>query len=501
MQPVQSVSQDQQQQQQQQQQVTPGQIKPEMPEMMPRMDEHLLASAARPPSTGELTTAMGIPSKGRIRRVWTPEEDEKLRLLVSYWGDQCGKNGHWDKISSHFVNRTSKDCRKRWFHSLDPKLKRGRWTEHEDKVLIEAYKKMGPVWHRIAQLIPGRTDDQCSKRYNDVLDPNISNRLRSWSQEEDQLLLRLVKKHGTKWRHIAKEMDGRTGLTCRNRWRKLVSPSVTRDQNPATQTPPTSAQAIQNPQNGPPQLVPQQNPVPLPQQQQQQQPQTHQQTQQQQRQQQPQALQVHAQSQPQPPLGQDPNLTRSQPSRSNSPRASSPSSSEDSINNNTNLTNSTTTQTHYTYTVGSETKHVPLTTGELKDLVDVLTKSGQQITLHQHNYHHHHYYGSANGANGTNGTHGTNSSSGANGVANGPPNTSVLASQSRDMSLGPSHSNTGGTSTNNATPGPGMSTAGTPSGFLAGMDLIGVEDDVLAEFDEDLALDFESFDGIPFNPS
>lgn len=484
MQPVQSVS---QAQGQQQHQVGPAQIKPEMPEMMPRMDEHLLASAARPPSTGELTSAMGIPSKGRIRRVWTPEEDEKLRLLVSYWGDQCGKNGHWDKISSHFVNRTSKDCRKRWFHSLDPKLKRGRWTEHEDKVLIEAYKKMGPVWHRIAQLIPGRTDDQCSKRYNDVLDPNISNRLRSWSQEEDQLLLRLVKKHGTKWRHIAKEMEGRTGLTCRNRWRKLVSPSVTRDQNSASQNPQTSLQpgsgpqAMQNPPNGPPQPVPQQqNSVALPQQQQQQQ------------HQQPPALQAHAQNQAQPPLGQDPNLTRSQPSRSNSPRASSPSSSEDSINNNTNLTNSTTTQTHYTYTIGSETKHVPLTSGELKDLVDALTKSGQQITLHQHNYHHHHYYGSANGA---------NSSIGPNGVANGAPNTSVLASRSRDMSLGPSQSNTGGTSTNNGTPGPGLSTAATPSGFLAGMDLIGVEDDVLAEFDEDLALDFESFDGIPFNPS
>jgi hypothetical protein len=38
--------------------------------------------------------------------------------------------------------------------------------------------------------------------------------------------LELVQKYSTKWRLISKEMEGRTGLTCRNRWRKLVSPVV-----------------------------------------------------------------------------------------------------------------------------------------------------------------------------------------------------------------------------------------------------------------------------------
>lgn len=185
--------------------------------------------ASAQPSTEDLANAMGAPvTDKRIRRKWTKEEDEKLRLLVSYWGDQCGKNGHWDKISAQFDNRTNKDCRKRWFHSLDPKLKRGRWTEREDQVLMEAHEKLGPSWHKIAQLIPGRTDDQCSKRYNDVLDPKISGRLREWKPDEDEKLLNLVNVHGTQWRNISKQMEGRTGLTCRNRWRKLVSTSMKR---------------------------------------------------------------------------------------------------------------------------------------------------------------------------------------------------------------------------------------------------------------------------------
>lgn len=158
------------------------------------------------------------------RRLWTKQEDEKLRLLVSYWGDQSGRQSNWDKIAAQFVNRNAKNCRKRWFHSLDPKLRRGKWNQNEDKVLLEAYEQLGPAWQRIAQLIPGRTDDQCSKRYTDVLDPAVHDRLRPWSKEEDEKLLYLYKKYGPKWQSIASEIKGRTGLVCRNRWRKLTRP-------------------------------------------------------------------------------------------------------------------------------------------------------------------------------------------------------------------------------------------------------------------------------------
>lgn len=183
------------------------------------------------PSTIELTSALGIPTKARNRRVWTREEDEKLRRLVAHWGDQRGKNSHWDQISAQFEGRTNKDCRKRWFHSLDPTLKRGRWTEEEDRILLEAFNKMGSVWNKIAQLIPGRTDDQCSKRYNDVLDPSVRDRLREWTEEEDDTLLQLVETYGTQWRTISTHMKGRTGLTCRNRWRKIVAPVLPKNKD------------------------------------------------------------------------------------------------------------------------------------------------------------------------------------------------------------------------------------------------------------------------------
>lgn len=42
-----------------------------------------------------------------------------------------------------------KDCRKRWLHSLDPSLRKGRWTSQEDEILLSAYARLGPLWNDI----------------------------------------------------------------------------------------------------------------------------------------------------------------------------------------------------------------------------------------------------------------------------------------------------------------------------------------------------------------
>ncbi|GMM34200.1 Bas1 protein [Saccharomycopsis crataegensis] len=134
----------------------------------------------------------------------------------------------WDIISTQLPDRKLKDCRKRWSNSLDPNLRKGRWTKAEDELLIAAHKEHGPSWQKVALSIPGRTDDQCAKRYIEVLDPSMTqDRLRVWSVEEDLALTALVKKFGTRWRTVSLGMKSRPSLTCRNRWRKVIT-DVTR---------------------------------------------------------------------------------------------------------------------------------------------------------------------------------------------------------------------------------------------------------------------------------
>ncbi|KAF9100807.1 hypothetical protein BGX27_000237 [Mortierella sp. AM989] len=151
------------------------------------------------------------------RIVWTPEEDEFLRRAVQKYGDKTEK---WAKIAACVPGRTNKNCRKRWFHSLDPSLKKGGWTEEEDHLLRTGVEKFRGQWSKIAERIQGRTDDQCAKRWRESLDPDIDRA--AWTAEDDHLLLQKFEEFGTQWQKIAAlSFPGRPGLHCRNRWRKI----------------------------------------------------------------------------------------------------------------------------------------------------------------------------------------------------------------------------------------------------------------------------------------
>ncbi|KAK3839966.1 MAG: hypothetical protein J3R72DRAFT_476148, partial [Linnemannia gamsii] len=150
------------------------------------------------------------------RIVWTPEEDQQLRTAVQIYGDKTEK---WSKIAACVPGRTNKNCRKRWFHSLDPKLKKGPWTEEEDHLLKTGVEMFKGQWSKIAERIPGRTDDQCAKRWREGLDPLIDRA--AWAPEDDILLLQRFEEFGSQWQKIALAFPGRPGLHCRNRWRKI----------------------------------------------------------------------------------------------------------------------------------------------------------------------------------------------------------------------------------------------------------------------------------------
>ncbi|CAG8542498.1 2936_t:CDS:2 [Funneliformis caledonium] len=150
------------------------------------------------------------------KTAWTADEDNLLRLAVQLYGDRSER---WTKIAACVPGRTNKMCRKRWFHSLDPNLRKGPWTEEEDELLRKAVEKHNRVWCKVAEFIPGRTDDQCAKRWKECLDPDIDHT--EWSTIEDNLLIDKYEEFGSQWQQIAQFFPGRPGLHCRNRWRKI----------------------------------------------------------------------------------------------------------------------------------------------------------------------------------------------------------------------------------------------------------------------------------------
>jgi myb proto-oncogene protein len=58
----------------------------------------------------------------------------------------------------------------------------------------------------------------------------INTRRNSFTKEEDDTIIRFVKEHGPQnWNDITSIIETRTGAQCRERWKKYLSPSNSRE--------------------------------------------------------------------------------------------------------------------------------------------------------------------------------------------------------------------------------------------------------------------------------
>jgi hypothetical protein len=152
--------------------------------------------------------------KIKNQKKWTREEDELLIALAEKYNEK-----HWKEISKRFVKKNSLQCFSR-YKRIRPGIVKGSWKKEEDLKIIDLVNKYGKSWSKISKILGTRNGKQIRDRFINVLDPEIKKG--KFTDEEDRKLISLYKQHGPKWATIAKYYTNRTADMIKNRFHSSI---------------------------------------------------------------------------------------------------------------------------------------------------------------------------------------------------------------------------------------------------------------------------------------
>ncbi|XP_031391582.1 calmodulin-binding protein 60 C-like isoform X2 [Punica granatum] len=100
---------------------------------------------------------------------WSVEEDTKLTNYIKRYGIW-----NWSRMpKAAGLKRSGKSCRLRWMNYLRPNIRRGKFSEDEQRVIIKLHQQLGNRWQAIAASLPGRTDNEIKNFWNTHLKKRV----------------------------------------------------------------------------------------------------------------------------------------------------------------------------------------------------------------------------------------------------------------------------------------------------------------------------------------
>lgn len=127
-----------------------------------RIKFHLLMSTnTQLQKNKQIKEDQNLPNKTKkMRDPFTPQEDEKLKKLVSIFGTK-----NWRIVAASLLGRTPKQCRDRYTNYLVPGFFKGEWSKDEDLLLAQTFSAYGPKWSILKNFFPHRSCNSIKNRW------------------------------------------------------------------------------------------------------------------------------------------------------------------------------------------------------------------------------------------------------------------------------------------------------------------------------------------------